>query len=53
MRTTQNKELAEQREKKKWSCNIITHGREDNQEQSDDALFVNNIDTTSMWKWHA
>ena len=44
--TTRNKELAEQREKKERTCNKIMHGREENKEQSDDALqalFVTNL----------
>ena len=43
MMTIPNMALAEQRKKKEGSCNIIIHGREENKEQSDDALFVNNM----------
>ena len=41
--TTRNEELAEQKEKKERSCNIIINGTEENKEQSDDALFVKNM----------
>ena len=43
MVVTQNEESAEQRERKEPSCNIIIHAREENKEQSDDALFVNSM----------
>ena len=43
MITSRNEELAKQRDEGEWSCNIIIHGREENQEQSDDALFKNNM----------
>lgn len=43
MMTIQNKELAEQRKKKKRSCNTIIYGREEIKEQSDDTLFEDNM----------
>ena len=43
MMATRNDELAEQREKKEQSCDMIIQRREENKEQSDDALFVSNM----------
>ena len=44
MMSTRNEELAEEREKKLRSCNIIIHGSdENNPEKPDDNFFVNNM----------
>ena len=41
--TPTTKNVAEQREKKERSCNIIIHGRKKSMEQSGDTLFINNM----------
>ena len=44
MMSTRNEELAEEREKKLRSCNVIIHGSdENNPEKPDDNVFVNNM----------
>ena len=43
MMSTRNEELAEQKDKKERACNIIIHGREENNEQRNDTLFVNSF----------
>ena len=40
MMSTKNEELAEQRDKESRMCNIIIHGKEENENQQDDDLFV-------------
>ena len=43
MMSTRNEELAELRDKKERSCNIIIHGKEESTGQQSDVLFVNKM----------
>ena len=51
MMSTRNEELAEEREKRKRSCNIIIHGKEEkNTENLDDVTFVDMLLITTECK---
>ena len=43
MMSTRNEELAEEKDKKERSCNIIIHGKDENKEEKDDSEFVKNM----------